>query len=98
MTQKQRSLQKKENMNNGNPHLKAALLETVENQLAENNPPETKETFDRLVKQGISEEDAKIYIAQAVCVEVFDVMKNQNEFNEKRYLKNLKRLPKEPKQ
>ena len=85
-------------MNNGNPHLKAALLETVENQLAENNPPETKETFDRLVKQGISEEDAKIYIAQAVCVEVFDVMKNQNEFNEKRYLKNLKRLPKEPKQ
>ncbi|QHI68596.1 hypothetical protein [Tichowtungia aerotolerans] len=85
-------------MKEHNPHLKAAFLETVENQLADNDPPETTETLNRLVKQGISEEDAKLYIAQAVCVEVFDVMTHQKEFNEKRYLKNLKRLPKEPKQ
>lgn len=88
----------KETMKEHNPHLKAAFLETVENQLADKDPPETKETLDRLVKQGISEEDAKLYIAQAVCVEVFDIMTLQKEFNEKRYLKNLKRLPKEPKQ
>lgn len=85
-------------MKEHNPHLKAAFLETVENQLADNDPPETTETLSRLVKQGISEEDAKLYIAQAVCVEVFDVMTHQKEFNGKRYLKNLKRLPKEPKQ
>ncbi len=83
-------------MNDSNPHLKAAFLETVENQLADNDPPETRQTLNRLIEQGISEEDAKLYIAQAVCVEVFDVMKHQKEFNQKRYLKNLKRLPKEP--
>lgn len=83
-------------MNESNPHLKEAFLETVENQLADNDPPETKETLDRLVKQGISEDDAKLYIAQAVCVEVFDVMKHQKEFNKERYLKNLERLPEEP--
>jgi predicted nucleic-acid-binding protein len=83
-------------MNDSNPHLKAAFLETVENQLADNDPPETRQTLNRLIEKGISEEDAKLYIAQAVCVEVFDVMKHQKEFNQKRYLKNLKRLPKEP--
>jgi len=84
-------------MEEGNPHLKAAFLETVENQLAENDPPETQETLDRLMGQGLSEDDAKLYIAQAVCLEVFDIMKHQNEFNEDRYVKNLKRLPDEPK-
>jgi len=86
----------KEIMKKHNPHLKAAFLETVDNQLADNDPPETKETLDRLITQGLSEEDAKIYIAQAVSVEVFDIMKHQKEFNQDRYLKNLKRLPDEP--
>ncbi len=83
-------------MEDYNPHLKAAFLETVENQLADNDPPETKETLDRLIAEGISEDDSKLLIAQAVCVEVFDVMKRQKEFDLDRYLKNLKRLPDEP--
>ncbi len=84
-------------MENHNPHLKAAFIEVVDNQLADNDPPETQQTLDRLMSQGISEEDAKLYIAQAVSVEVFDTLKHQKEFNLNRYLKNLKRLPKEPK-
>jgi hypothetical protein len=87
-----------ENMKESNPYLKAAFLETVENQLADNDPPETRETFDRLVEQGITEADAKIYIAQALCIEVFDIMYAKKEYNMERYLKNLKGLPKEPKQ
>ncbi len=85
-------------MEDYNPHLKAAFLETVENQLADNDPPETQETLNRLIAEGISEGDSKLFIAQAVCVEVFDIMKHQKEFNLDRYLKNLKRLPDEPKQ
>ena len=46
--------------------------------------------------QEVSEEDAKIYIAQAVCVEVYDVMKNKKPYNRERYIKNLERLPQEP--
>ena len=85
-------------MKKHNPQLQAAFLETVENQLADNDPPETRETYDRLIKQGISEKDAKLYIAQAVCIEVFEIMTEQKEFNQERYLKNLKQLPKEPEQ
>ena len=29
----------------GNPHLKAAILEVVENQMRDNDPPETRQTY-----------------------------------------------------
>jgi len=79
-----------------NPYLKGALLEVVKNQLEADEPSEVKETLNRLISQGISEEDAKIYIAQAVCVEIYNVLKYRKPFDLKRYAKNLKRLPKEP--
>jgi hypothetical protein len=81
-----------------NPILRAQFLEVVENQLKANDPPETRETFDRLLSEGISEEDAKIYIAQAVCVEVLCILKQRKPFNLKRYVTNLKRLPEAPKE
>jgi hypothetical protein len=84
-------------MEEHNPQLKAAVLEVVDNQLTDNDPPETKETLTRLIKKGMTEEDAKIYIGQAVSIEIFDILKHQNEFNTDRYLKNLKQLPNEPK-
>ncbi len=79
-----------------NPHLKATILEVVSNQLRANDPPETRETLDRLVSQGMSKEDAKIYIAQAVCVEIWDALHNNKPFNRERYVNNLQRLPEEP--
>ncbi|QTN32541.1 hypothetical protein HZ994_09430 [Akkermansiaceae bacterium] len=85
-------------MDDHNPHLKAAFIETVENQLENNDPPEARETLARLMNQGISEDDAKVYIAQAISIEVFDLLQNQGEFSNERYVKNLKRLPSEPKQ
>ena len=80
------------------PHLRATILEVVDNQLRDNDPPETRETFDRLVSEGISEDDAKVYIAQAVCVEIWDVLRSEKPFNLKRYLDNLRHLPEEPKE
>ena len=79
-----------------NPHLKAAFLKIVDNQLKANDPPEAKETFNRLVAQGISEEDARLYIAQAVCAETFEILKHKRPFNSQRYVENLRRLPKPP--
>jgi hypothetical protein len=79
-----------------NPRLKAHFLQVVQNQLDENDPPETKQTYDRLIAEGISDDDARIYIAQAVCVEVWDCLHNQNPFNLQRFIKNLNRLPEEP--
>jgi len=79
-----------------NPNLKAAFTEVVENQINDNDPPETRVTLERLISEGISEEDAKIYIAQAVSLEVWDIMKNRKEFDMKRYVRNLRNLPSEP--
>lgn len=79
-----------------NPRLKATFLQVVDNQLKANNPPETRQTLDRLIAQGISREDAKIYIAKAVCVEVFNIMKHNKPCDQARYVRNLQRLPEEP--
>ena len=87
----------KETMEKGNPILKLAFMQTVENQIRDGDPPETRETLERLKSEGISEEDARIYIAQAVSVEVFDIMKNKKKFNMSRFIRNLKLLPAEPK-
>jgi len=73
-----------------------AILDIVQNQIRDNNPPETKETLDRLVAEGISEEDATKLIACAVSTEIFHTLKYQETFNEGRYVENLKKLPKLP--
>jgi predicted nucleic-acid-binding protein len=74
------------------------FLDVVDNQLKANDPPETRQTLDRLIAQGISQEDAKIYIAQAVCLEVFNVQKHNKPSAQTRYIKNLQRLPEETKE
>ena len=38
------------------PHLKATLLEVVDNQIRDNNPPETRETLERLISAGHTEQ------------------------------------------
>jgi hypothetical protein len=82
-------------MKKADPILKESILEVVNDQLKSGDPPETKLTFNRLIGEGISEEDAKIYIGQAVAVEIFNVMKHGETFNLVRYCNNLLRLPNE---
>ncbi len=76
--------------------IRAAFMETVDNQLAANDPPETRQTLDRLLSEGWSEEDAKALICQCVITEVFRVGKYGEAFNQERFLYNLKNLPDEP--
>ncbi|MDE1324195.1 hypothetical protein L9W97_03555 [Vibrio aestuarianus] len=71
----------------------AILIETVENQLAGGNPIKVKETLMRLMMTGSSREDAVASMACALAIEVFDVMKNEGEFNLKRYSEHLDMLP-----
>jgi hypothetical protein len=79
-----------------NPYLQAAIFEVVDNQMTAGEPPETKETFDRLLGEGYSEEDARKLIGQAICVEIYCIGKHKEMFNRDRYLRNLRELPKEP--
>ncbi|MEZ9231179.1 hypothetical protein AB4259_08865 [Vibrio amylolyticus] len=71
----------------------AELIEVVENQLEDGNPIKVKETLMRLMMMGNSRDDAIAMIACCMSIEIFDVMKNEGEFNLKRYSSNLERLP-----
>lgn len=76
--------------------LKQQFLAVVNNQLSADKPPETAHALERLKGEGYSEEDARLLIAQCVAVEIFQVMKNEEPFNNERYVRNLMRLPQEP--
>ena len=77
--------------------LESAILEVVENQLQANDPPETLQTFNRLISEGYSEKDSKNLIGHVVASEIFDVLDNQEPFNPKRFVRALNELPSLPK-
>jgi hypothetical protein len=79
-----------------NPHLHAAIMAVVDNQLRSNDPPQTQQTFKRLIDAGISEKEAKRLIACVVSAEIFDVLKKQEPFNLERFVKGLDKLPAMP--
>ena len=79
-----------------NPRLGAAYLEVVENQIRDNDPPETRLTIQRLVREAFSEPDAKRLVATVIAAETFWIFKSQAEFNLKRFVQNLNRLPASP--
>ena len=79
-----------------NTYLKSAILEVVENQLQANDPPETRQAYDRLISEGYSEVEATKLIGCVVSSEVFDVLKKQEPFNPERFAKALNELPKLP--
>ena len=75
-----------------NQYLKSTVLQVVDNQLRENNPPITKITYERLRTAGYSEKQAKERIAAVLLEEMYDVLKNQEPFNEGRYTDNLNKI------
>ena len=76
-----------------NKILQQIIFDIIENQVRDTNPPETKQTLERLIQSGYNEADAKKYIGQCVAVELFHVMNNQQTFDKKRYVQNLLNLP-----
>ncbi len=79
-----------------NPRLQAAFLDVVENQLRDNDPPETRQAYERLLREGHTEGDAKKLIGAAVASEAFWIMKENKPFDQARFVATLSRLPKLP--
>jgi len=71
---------------------KAVLMGAVESQLEQSNPPEVSFTFLRLIKEGYTESEAKEKIAVVLIEEMYEMLKNNTPFNEKRYVSRLKKL------
>jgi hypothetical protein len=80
----------------GNPRVTAAILEIVDNQLWENVPPETRQTFRRLLDEGHTAREAKRLIGCVVATEIYDILKHQEPFNQARFVAALHRLPTMP--
>jgi hypothetical protein len=74
--------------------VQAAFLEVVDNQIRDNNPPETKQTLDRLIREGHSEDQARKLIAVVVGVEISEMLKQKKPFDMVRFAVALKQLPK----
>jgi hypothetical protein len=79
-----------------NALLNKAVLEVVENQIRELNPPATKETLDRLIREGHDAAEARRLIGCVVASEIFDLLKNMEPYDEDRYVAALRRLPEVP--
>ena len=79
-----------------NEKMREMIFEIINTQIKNNDPPETKITFDRLQKQGFDDFRIKQMLGQCIAVEVFAVMKRGETFNNERYIKHLLALPKEP--
>jgi hypothetical protein len=90
------ALREEESIMRGNKHLNAAIMEVVENQLRDMDPPETRQTYDRLLAEGIPEKEAKRLLGAVVASEIFDILKKQEPFNLARFTKALSDLPKLP--
>lgn len=76
-----------------NPQLAAAVLEIVDTQLRDGTPPETRQTFDRLVSAGYTPEGARQLLAHVVVREIFTVMARGEPYDQARFVAALQRLP-----
>jgi len=79
-----------------NPELGRTILEVVENQIRDNDPPETRQTADRLKAEGYTADEVRRLISTAVTVEIFHIMRDRESFNRERFVWNLAHLPREP--
>ncbi len=79
-----------------NEKLREQIFEIIKNQIRDNDPPETKITYNRLIKNGFDDFQTRQLIGQCLAVELFDVMKFGKPYNNERFIQNLLALPKEP--
>ena len=72
---------------------RAALLEVVENQIRSNDPPEARQTLERLLKQGFSRDQSIKLIGSALIGEVYGVLRSESKYDQARYVASLNALP-----
>jgi hypothetical protein len=76
-----------------NDDLLPDLIAAVEQQLVSPQTPYVAKAFSRLVKLGISEEEAKSQIALCLGEEMDQVLRKRRGFDEKAYRASLDDLP-----
>jgi hypothetical protein len=72
---------------------KEAIIEAINNQIENNDPEETKQTYDRLMVEIGDHEEVMKYLGIVMSAEIFNILKNQELFNRQRYIERLNKLP-----
>ena len=79
-----------------NPRLGKHIIQAIKNQIRRNDPPETKETFDRLRREGYAKEEVYRMLGCVMTSEIYEVMKHERVFDRDLYVQRLRALPKLP--
>lgn len=80
----------------GKESVREALFETIENQMREDNPKETRLTLERLMREGLPKGEAMRLIAFALVRELNSMLKTGKPFDQASYIHALKALRKKP--
>ena len=73
-------------------NLHKLIRQAIEQQIKDNDPPATKEAYDRLIKNGNDESTAKSKIISAVAEEIFESLNDDRKIDEKTYSEKLSKL------
>jgi hypothetical protein len=76
--------------------LRSAIFEGINNQIRDGTPPETRETYHRLLSEGYSEEEVMQYIGAVVSSEMFAVLNDGRTYDNEGYVAALNALPRLP--
>ncbi|MCP4750354.1 MAG: hypothetical protein GY866_05650 [Proteobacteria bacterium] len=76
-----------------NERLKKAIHAVIDQQIAESDPPETLETFERLQDEGFTSEEAYALIGHLVSMEIAEEIGGKEGLNVQRYITALEKLP-----
>src|SRR5262245_2350775 len=79
-----------------NPMVQAALPDVLDTQLPDQDPPETRATLERLLGEGVDEDEARRLIGCVIAAEIFAVMKSKKPFDRERFVGRLATLPEMP--
>jgi hypothetical protein len=73
--------------------IQAAIKAVIEQQIAENKPPEVVETLERLQSEGFTQEESYTLIGHLVSLEVAEELVGEEGLNLDRYVVALEKLP-----
>jgi len=76
-----------------NQRLQNAIRAVIDQQIEERDPPETLETFERLLEDGFNEDEAYGLIGQLISMEMAEEIAGEVGFDLDRYIAALESLP-----
>jgi hypothetical protein len=76
-----------------NERLMQAFKAVIDQQIAENDPPETVETHERLIEEGFTVDESYSLIAQVIGMEVAEEIAGESGINMDRFKVALSTLP-----